>query len=519
MANEETLELDDIQGHVLIGFGGGYHRLLGLRVQPSRLAEARAALTLWLHRVTRADAMRERRERRRMAAMAGSASSTDPSLKLALVFSAAGLSVFDAQDRPADAKFAAPAASLAADLRDEVDGQNVPVGWKVGHTEATTPHVLAIFASDVEEVVERGATELATSLSDAFDVIYRDSGVRIKDTRGNNREHFGFEDGISQPGPRGIDRTGAPITPRHYPGEHPLSARYAAPGKPLVWPGQYVFGYASQRPDGDGAGPVMQGGVNAAGLKNGALLVFRRLRQDVAGFQAAMAALATDITARGYAVDAQTMAAWCVGRWPDGTPLTLSPTAPLSSIANDPVLKNGFSFDAPIAAAGLMVDGVDRQFPGAPDDRPGLRCPFFAHIRKVNPRDSVTDLGGENLSVRTQILRRGVTYGPPWTGKEDNADRGLLFMAYMTSVQDQFMRLSQIWANSTNLPPPGHGIDPIIGAPLAGTRLLTRVKPGSLNPVRAALPGRWVHATGSGVFFAPGIEALHKIVAGPPVIV
>jgi Dyp-type peroxidase family len=514
MLAEEALELDDIQGHVLIGFGGGHQRLIGLRVTAERLGPARTALLPWIAKVTPAASLRDRRDERRSAAIAGMARPVDPSLKLAIALSASGMSAFEASVRPLDAMFASPAAMLASALRDEVRDDNSPVGWKVGHTEAATPHLLVILASDDEAVVELGATEILAALSGAFDVVYRDSGRRIKDDRGSDREHFGFEDGISQPGPRGVDDQGKPITPRLFDDAHPLADSYAAPGKPLVWPGQYMFGYASQRPEGDERGPVIDGG--AARLKNGSLLVFRRLRQDVSAFRAAMTTLAAEFTANGIPIDAASAAAWCVGRWPDGTPLSLAPAGPQRPIADDPVSKNGFLFDDAIDAADLTVDGVAKRFAGAQADRTAANCPFFAHIRKVNPRDSITDLGGEGLTRRAQMLRRGVTYGPPWTAATDGEDRGLLFMAYMTSVQDQFIRLNQIWANSTRVPPPGQGIDPIIGAPLDGTRLLTRRKPDDVRQVvDAFLPGRWVKATGAGIFFAPGINLLQQIVGGP----
>ena len=48
---------------------------------------------------------------------------------------------------------------------------------------------------------------------------------------------------------------------------------------------------------------------------------------------------------------------------------------------------------------------------GAPADVNGERCPHFAHIRKVNLRDKLTDQGP---SFRFRMLRRGIPYGPPF---------------------------------------------------------------------------------------------------------
>src|SRR3712207_8687327 len=50
-------------------------------------------------------------------------------------------------------------------------------------------------------------------------------------------------------------------------------------------------------------------------------------------------------------------------------------------------------------------EGANR-FPGAAGDPKGLACPFFAHIRKVNPRDRPVDQG--SVTLRSQMLRRGI---------------------------------------------------------------------------------------------------------------
>ena len=88
-----------------------------------------------------------------------------------------------------------------------------------------------------------------------------------------------------------------------------------------------------------------------------------------------------------------------------------------------------------------------------------------------------------------------------------------MFMAYQTSIENQFHRLMTLWVNSPFAPPPTpQGIDPLIGAPGLG-RTLTRRPPDNRN-YRAVLLGRWVTATGAGYFFTPGISAYKSIVQG-----
>src|SRR5207249_5222276 len=114
-------------------------------------------------------------------------------------------------------------------------------------------------------------------------------------------------------------------------------------------------------------------------------------------------------------------------------------------------------------------------FPPAPADAAGLRCPFAAHIRKVNPRDDTTELGGPERSLLKRIVRRGIPFGKPLANPlrpgRDKGQRGLLFIAYQTSIESQFEFLMTDWANSTLNPHsyPGDGAehsaghDPIIG--------------------------------------------------------
>jgi hypothetical protein len=85
--------------------------------------------------------------------------------------------------------------------------------------------------------------------------------------------------------------------------------------------------------------------------------------------------------------------------------------------------------DPKVAAEALSADwaGELREVLGAPGDPVRRRCPTFAHIRKVNPRDLVTDQA--EPSAMLQMLRRGITWGPYAEGEPaEAADRGLLFM-------------------------------------------------------------------------------------------
>jgi deferrochelatase/peroxidase EfeB len=178
---------------------------------------------------------------------------------------------------------------------------------------------------------------------------------------------------------------------------------------------------------------------------------------------------------------------------------------------------------------GLPDDGEGRKVPRDPD---GLKCPFSAHIRKAYPRDETVagdldpyrDLRPERtLNERDtqthRLLRRGIPYGPsshstPDKPEDDAIDRGLLFMAYMTSITDQFEFVSNQWLNDADFKRPATGVDPILGhvgdTDERGT--INTVLPYEANTVEIGLE-TWVTTTGGEYFFAPSITALRDNLA------
>ena len=95
--------------------------------------------------------------------------------------------------------------------------------------------------------------------------------------------------------------------------------------------------------------------------------------------------------------------------------------------------------------------------------------------------------------LRHRLLRRGITFGPrsvstPEAPVDDGVERGLLFLAYMTSIKYQFEFVMKSWANHQDFRAAGVGAD-------------------------ALLSGDWIEPTGGGYFFAPSKSALTDVLS------
>jgi deferrochelatase/peroxidase EfeB len=152
-------------------------------------------------------------------------------------------------------------------------------------------------------------------------------------------------------------------------------------------------------------------------------------------------------------------------------------------------------------------------------DLMGAVCPRFAHIRKVNPRDSGTDLGTPADSLLRLMLRRGIPFGPALVGVDDptpeliEQERGLMFISCGSTIEDQFEFVTRRWANSAIHPESG-GHDPIMGQrDKLGDRTRFVDFPTKTGLIRIELEREWVIPTGGGYFFVPPISAVAAVLA------
>lgn len=384
--------------------------------------------------------------------------------------------------------------------------------WKVGGPKNEADILVIVGADDVHHLDTMVQAIAREASRQGLHLLFEQRGDTLPGAlRGH--EHFGFKDGVSQPGVRGKVSTtpGDYITPRYIDPADPRAVFMAKPGQMLAWPGEFLLGEPRQSTESFAAqAPAATNFPRWAAL--GSYLVCRRLKQDVPAFwkfaNAAGSALG---------IAPVKFASMLVGRWPSGAPLPRSPAADNAALAGDPWADNHFIFNddtRPVPLRPIPGYGGDG-FAQARADMLGLVCPHFAHIRKMNPRDIATDLGKPGDTFMRFLLRRGIPFGPAVAGvkrpspKLLAADRGLMFLSYGATIEHQFEFVSRRWANNPVQPNVG-GHDPVIGqADRYGRRerFIDVPLPGG-GTRRVRICDEWVIPTGGGYFFSPPIEAI-----------
>ena len=405
-------------------------------------------------------------------------------------------------------------------------------------------HAMLLLAADDEQALQMEVLLRILELQELAEICAVERGKVMRDPRTEESiEHFGYVDGRSQP--LFLQKDVAKEQAR---GSIDKSKPEAGPQLVLV------------KDPHDG-------------LKNppipayGSYLVFRKLEQNVRGFQDQLDELAKALQLQGH--DRQRAEALVMGRFRDGTPVVLQATPG----QHDPV-PNNFDFA---------------------NDALGLKCPFQAHIRRMNPRgerDRIIQntlapefqkfleakyeyerdhiqtaltaefqrLSGAGQAERViqdasakarerlpratsdvryrvirnavtydeqrhRIARRSVPYGTRQPEPYDHPSRdqlpeagvGLLFMCYQRCIHQQFEFLQANWANKEDFPVQRTGQDAITGGVRAPQKATEQKWPQRWNDVQG---GRisygfssFVTLKGGEYFFAPSIsflKGLHK---------
>src|SRR4029079_11866370 len=226
-------------------------------------------------------------------------------------------------------------AARAAILHDL--GANAPGNWEHPFGTPDVHVALALYAKDDETLqkVLEFARKAHHDLAD-ISVVYRMQFGELPE----GRNPFGFKDGLHNPHVEG-------------------SGSVAQAGcEASIKAGEFIMGYPDER------GEIANGPIPAELRHNGSFVALRKFHMDVAAFRRYLRAQASSPE------EEELLAAKMVGRWRSGAPLVLAPDRDNPELGSDRDSNNVFSYA---------------------DDMKGLRCPFSAHIRRINPRDALKD--------------------------------------------------------------------------------------------------------------------------------
>jgi Dyp-type peroxidase family len=351
--------------------------------------------------------------------------------------------------------------------------------WEPTFRQAGAPqtiHAVVLVGDAGDAAVATLRDKVLALLPATASVLGEETGLAQRNAEGEGIEHFGYIDGRSQP---------------LFLDEDLKAERDGTDGTDVWDPKANLEQVLVPDP---GAGPNLCGSY----------FVFRKLEQNVRRFKQAEESLADALELTGG--DRERAGAMIVGRFEDGTPLTLQAT----DGAHGPIMNN-FTYAS---------------------DTEGRKCPFHAHIRKTNPRG----LGGAQPAAKERLhlmARRGQTYGDradvPFDGSVPPSQRpaggvGLLFMAFNSQIHfdfaannfegAQFDFMQAAWANAPRFPvvQPAPGLDPVIGQGPRPKQVYPRKwgeLPDNARPVDAVPPA--VRMRGGEYFFMPSLAFLRNL--------
>lgn len=465
--------LSNLQGNILKGHGRDHTANIFVEFAADKLDAARE----WIHdfaenRITSGKKQLKENERFKRNGVPGG-------LFAGLYVTAKGYGYFQVPDgkRPSDPSFRAGMEN--AGLQDPLKSE-----WEPAFRELNI-HIMILLGHDDKGVLSVETAGMVKELrplttDDEFisSAIRIEYGNAIRNANGDGLEHFGYVDGVSQP--------------LFFKDENELFAASATPstGQTLAW-----------NPFAPLALVLIKDPAAEATDACGSYFVFRKLEQDVRGFKQAEQLVASALQLEGE--DRELAGALVVGRFEDGTPVTLTP--------GDGVIGSG-------AANNFNYD----------KDKAGLRCPFQAHIRKSNPRGTgnAEPLAGEKAHI---MARRGIPFGlrevtPAIESQPEqfpSGGVGLLFQSFQANLSAQFEFIQKNWVNAPlfpfsnppEIPPQKTGLDPIIGQ---GGTPDDRSYAWPAHYGKAGAPvtesfAAFVKMKGGEYFFAPSIDGLKAL--------
>lgn len=367
-----------------------------------------------------------------------------------------------------------------------------PDQWDMGNDPIDA--LITLAHSSLDQLASE-AQALINKFSPVGKVLACEAGYRLKNPDGYSVVSFGFADGISQP----------IFLKSDY--DKYLSRQGIGPEEATIWDPQANLNLTLVP---DPGGEI---------YSYGTYCVFQKIETNNDLYAEQLARLRNTLE-----VDEERAHALVMGRFRDGTPLTL--------------------FDQPSPAGSSANPRIDN-FNFA-DDHEGSKCPLHAHVRKANPRNDEAEFEKDRRN-KSRIVRAGITYfdnPKPTVGGDlleacwqrldylktlsskpvaENVPSisGLLFVCFQESIDNQFGFMQRQWMDDSEFPREREDgankyLDPIVGHPVNINR--------QRMPVAQEWPKKWNEADrsaqsflgcarvrGGEFFFAPSISFLKKI--------
>lgn len=410
----------------------------------------------------------------------------------------------------------------AASLGDS--GAERPDLWEFGGKEENAVHLVVVVHATTADERARVISILKSDLKmDGRDALQPVAGDQLgahmiysDPVRGSRvvKEHFGFNDGISQPELRGLKKD---------------SGNRSAAGQNTCAAGEFVLGYPDEygfypptpltHRSRDRGGMLPESPYRAEHPEyvdfgyNGTYLVYRKMTQDVASFWGYLKEQCRQLFGKEDPQTVLWLAAKMVGRWPNGVPLV----------------------EAPDLVDMTRYCGHLNHFMFAESDPDGSACPFGSHVRRVNPRDQLkpgTPRQSLQMTRRHRLIRRGSTFGEPLFDlsildnpqdvralekllrlEDDGRERGLHFFCVNASIRRQFEFVQQSWSVSRTFNGLRDDPDPVVGD--AGSRVCDLEDgfeiPGNPQSLRLKSLHRFTRTRASAYFFLPGLDTLRYL--------
>ena len=340
----------------------------------------------------------------------------------------------------------------------------------------------------------------------AEDLPYQDVHAVVENGQITSKEHFGYTDGIGDPYFEGLADAPERVLGR---GKQMADGTWA----PLAT-GEFILGHIDEAREYP---PAPKPNLLS---RNGTYMVYRKLHENVASFDQLL-----ERESKNYPGGKELLAAKFVGRWRDnGAPLVSAPDAASKQ-----------EWDARFKANAGNEAEMDRMLSDFTydGDMSGAKCPFSAHIRRINPRASLEFKQGDNpgamvcnpgafdtpgaLANRRRILRRGLPYGEAKDRSTDRGNHGIVIMMLNADINRQFEFVQQQWINYGNDFKAANDKEILLGnhSKEYPSKAVIQVDPDSDQvPYFVRNIPRLVETRGGDYFFVPSLTALRMIAKG-----